>query len=461
MTNWVDRPTQDLSGKNVTVVGGARSGMAVCRLLAEVKATAFLTDQKEPVNWTEKKQELSQLGIEYEIDGHTEKSLEADLIVVSPGVPLDADILTQAGEKGIPVVSEVELASWFTNLPIAAVTGSNGKTTTTTMLAEMCRYGGYETFLAGNIGFPFSDAVRSIIGNEPKNGLHVLEVSSFQMEHIRHFKPKVAVLLNLTADHLDRYTDMDAYARAKMNILNNMTENDQVVHNEDDPGLKPYLETSAQLIPFSLSTVPNALFTVNETKIYDATDEILIYLKDVSLRGKHNLSNFLAAATASNLLNIDSNSIGKVMSSFPGVEHRIEFVDNLEGVEFYNDSKATNVESVEVALKSFDNPLLVIMGGLDKGGDFRQLIPFMKSNVKKIVLVGKAAGIIAEAFSGVVPTQNARDIYSAVQIAFQLAQSGDVVLLSPGCASFDQFENFEERGKAFKAAIANLKRTAS
>ena len=461
MTDKLDKPTQDLSGKNVTVVGGARSGMAVCRLLTEVEATAFLTDQKEPVDWAEKKQELSQLGIEFEIDGHTEKSFEADLIVVSPGVPQDADILTKAGEKGIPVVSEVELASWFTNLPIAAVTGSNGKTTTTTMLAEMCRYGGYETFLAGNIGFPFSDAVRSILGNEPNNGLHVLEVSSFQMEHIHYFKPKVAVLLNLTADHLDRYSNMDAYARAKMNILNNMTENDQVVYNKDDAELTPYLETSAMLVPFSLSTVPNALFTVNETKIYDAADEILIYLKDVSLPGKHNLSNFLAAATASNLLNVDSNAVGKVMSSFPGVEHRIEFVDNLDGVEFYNDSKATNVDSVEVALKSFDNPLIVIMGGLDKGGDFSQLTQFMKSNVKEIILVGKAAEIISEAFSGVVPTQNAGDIPLAVKTAFQSAQSGDVVLLSPGCASFDQFENFEERGDAFKTAVANLKRTAS
>lgn len=461
MTDWLDTPHPDLSSKKITVVGGAISGMAVCRLLTKVGAKAFLTDKRIPDGWPDKEQELSQLGIEFETGGHTEKSLETDLIVVSPGVPQDADILTQAGERGIPVVSEIEMASWHTELPIAAVTGSNGKTTTSFILAKMSSHGGYETFLAGNIGFPFADTVRSILGNEPDNGLHVLEISSFQMEHIRHFRPKIAVLLNLTADHLDRYPDMDAYARAKMNILNNMTENDWVVFNEDDAGLKPYLQTAARKVPFSLSRTPEALFTVNETKIYDETEEIIIYLKDVSLPGRHNLSNFLAAATVSRLLEIDSDNIRNIMTTFPGVEHRIEFVEELNGVKFYNDSKATNVDSVEVALRSFDNPLIVIMGGLDKGGDFSQLIPLIKSNVKEIILVGEATRIIAEAYSGVVHTQNAGDIHTAVDAAFHSAQSGDIVLLSPGCASFDQFKNYEERGKAFKTAVAGLKRTVS
>ncbi|MFQ6607719.1 MAG: UDP-N-acetylmuramoyl-L-alanine--D-glutamate ligase [Fidelibacterota bacterium] len=458
MNPWLNTPRPHLKDKRVTVLGGARSGMAACRLLTKVGATIFLSDQREPGKWVDKRKELSRLGIESEINGHSEKSLEADLIIVSPGVPQDAEILTQAGERGIPIVSEVELASWFTTLPIAAITGSNGKTTTTTILAEMSRHGGYKTFLAGNIGFPFSDAVLTTLDDEPTNGLFVLEISSFQMEHILYFKPYIAILLNLTPDHLDRYPDFDTYASAKMNILKNMTEENWVVYNEDDSGLLPYLQTQAQKVPFSLSRSPKTLFTLNETKIYDEKNEIVVYLKDISIPGKHNLYNFLAAATASRLLEINSNQIGEVITSFPGVEHRIEFVKDIDGIVFYNDSKATNVDSVAVALQAFDRPIILIMGGLDKGGDFSLLVPLIKSSVKAIILVGAAADLIAEVYSGVVPLQNAVTIQNAVEMAWQSAQPGDVVLLSPGCASFDQFDNYEERGKVFKKTVNDLKR---
>ena len=450
------RENIELKGKTVAVIGAGKSGAAAARLLIKKEANALLSDQNESPLLTKDLSELERLGVAMEFGGHSEKIFEADMMVVSPGVPQDADAIRCASEKEIPVVSEVELASWFTDLPIVAVTGSNGKTTTTTMLAEMCTKGKFNPFLAGNIGIPFSETVTSTLETRPEKGIHILEISSFQMEHIRHFHPKVAVLLNLTADHLDRYPTVDDYAAAKMRIMENMTADDTVIFNSDDSQLSAMIHTTAQLIPFSLAGHSDSLFSVNETKIYDGADEILIYKKDVSLPGVHNLTNFLAAATACRLLGVTVEAIGKVMQTFSGVPHRLEYILTLDGVDYYNDSKATNIDSVKVALDSFPGPVILIMGGRDKGANFRELHPYLAGKVKRIIVLGEAADRIQESLSPIPPSTRAHSLDSAVSLAHDYSQSGDTVLLAPGCASFDMFTNFEERGDTFKQAVNAL-----
>lgn len=455
--NIQKRKNIQLDGRQVTVIGAARSGIAAAQLLSKIGAEVFLSD-RNPAPETEKSR-LTDSGsrIKIELGSHSERIYEADLMVVSPGVPQNADIISIASEKEIPVVSEIELASWYTELPIVAVTGSNGKTTTSTILVRMYQQGNYTPFLAGNIGVPFSEIVCEQLDNEPSNGIHVLEISSFQMEHIHHFKPKVAVLLNLTPDHLDRYSSIEDYALAKMRIIENMTQQDHIVYNHDDPALCQYINTEAKLIPFSFQKNSGTIFSINETKIYDEFHEILIYLKDIVLPGRHNVANFLAAATASRILEVPLDGIKQVMKTFRGVPHRLEHVRTLDDVEFYNDSKATNVHSVKVALDAFPQSIILIMGGRDKGADFRELLPQALSKVKQILVLGEAADRIEETLSHVVPCNKVTTIDSAVSLAQNIAEGGDVVLLSPGCASFDMFKNFEERGEAFKEAVNNLR----
>ena len=451
------RHSIQLEGKKVTVIGAARSGKAAAQLLTELGAKVFLSDSSQTYETDEELSKLANLGVEIELGDHSKRSYEADLMVISPGVPQDAEIISVAVEKTIPVIGEVELASWFTQLPIIAVTGSNGKTTTSTILANMVKQGNYTPFLAGNIGVPFSKTVYELFGDEPENGIHILEISSFQMEHILHFKPKMAVLLNLTTDHIDRYSSIDSYAAAKMNLVKNMTEQDFVIYNLDDPGLLKYLHTEAIRVPFSIQKNANTVFSVNETKITDEFEKILVYLKDIALPGQHNLSNLLAAATASEILDIPYSGINRVMKTFCGVPHRLEHIRTLKGVDYYNDSKATNIHSVNVAIDSFSRPIILIMGGRDKGADFQDLLPKASSKVKQILVLGEAADRIQQTLSRDIPCSQVSTIDSAVFQAQKMAEPGDVVLLSPGCASFDMFKNFEERGDQFRTAVFNLR----
>lgn len=446
-----------LEGKRVSVIGALRSGTAAAGLLSVIGARVFISDMDPNLEGQEETTDLRKEGVESEFGIHTEKIYEADLMVVSPGVPQNAEVVLTAMERGIPVVSEVELASWYTELPIVAVTGSNGKTTTATILADMYREGDYVPLLAGNIGFPFSRSVLEILEKEPRNGIHVLEISSFQMEHIHGFRPKIAVLLNLSPDHLDRYSSMKNYVDAKMRIVENMKEEDHVVYNVDDPLLRQHVDTKARLTPFSLGSHRNVLFHVNEKSVYDESQEILISLEDILLPGRHNLANFLAAATAGKLLDVPRRGIRKVMKTFRGVPHRLEQVRTLDGIEFYNDSKATNVQSVKMAIDAFSRPLILIMGGRDKGADFMELLPPMTSKVKQVLVLGEAADRIQETLSRSIPCNKVTTIDSAVSLAHDIGENGDVVLLSPGCASFDMFKNFEKRGEAFKAAVKRLR----
>ncbi|MBH31867.1 MAG: UDP-N-acetylmuramoyl-L-alanine--D-glutamate ligase [Candidatus Marinimicrobia bacterium] len=442
----------DLTGRKVAVIGGARSGLAAAMLLKEVGASPFVSEASNTFDIDR----LDEMDIAYETGGHSEKVIESDLMMVSPGVPQDSDVVKQATAHAIPVVSEIELASWFTSNSIAAVTGSNGKTTTTSMLAEMCRNCGMTTFESGNIGTPFSTVVLENLGREMEDAVHVLEVSSFQMEQIHHFKPTVAVILNLSPDHLDRYGTMDAYVDAKLRIVENMTEGDHVVYNSADSLLRRRLKTGGTLVPFALNATDNLLFSLNETKIYDRSEKPFVYLSEISLPGRHNISNFLAAATAARLLKVDEEAIKNVMKTFSGVPHRLEKVRTLDNVTFYNDSKATNIESVKVAVESFKSPVTLILGGRDKGADFKELTPTLADGVKLVITLGEAAERIEKTLPKNPPFLRADSMASAVSLAYKKSIAGDVVLLSPGCTSFDMFDDFENRGDIFREEVMNL-----
>lgn len=447
-----------LEDKRVSVIGAGRSGIAAAALLKAVGADVLLSDRNPDLERSKEIVRLKQSGVETELGVHSDSIFHADLMIVSPGVPQNAHLITVARERGVPVASEIEFASWYTDLPIVAVTGSNGKTTTATVLNHMFRQGDYTPFLSGNIGTPFSSIVVQHLHEAPANGIHVLEISSFQMEHIWYFRPHIAVLLNLSPDHLDRYASMAEYVSAKMRIIENMTEDDHIVYNGDDPVLRGHVKPRARLIPFSLHKNPEALFRVNEKKVYDQSEEIVIYLKDISLPGRHNLANFLAAATASRILNVPLRGISEVMKTFRGVPHRLEHVRTIDGIDFFNDSKATNIQSVKTAIDAFSRPIILIMGGRDKGADFRELLPLATEKVKQILVLGETADRIEETLSHVVPCKKVTTVESAVSLAHQNAEKGDAVLLSPGCASFDMFVNFEERGETFKKAVNRLRR---
>lgn len=452
--------TIDLKGKRVSVIGLARSGVAAAKLAKDLGAQVFVSDNSDSNDIIQAFQELQKFGIKGELNGHTESIYNADLWVISPGVPKDAEIIQHAMVKDIPIVSEIEFASWFTTAPIIAVTGSNGKTTTVHMLNEMCQSDDIEPILSGNVGNPFSNSVRHDLSNPNPNRVHVLEISSFQMEFILHFKPYIALFLNLSPDHLNRYKDMDDYVSAKMNMWSNQTKDDFLVFNGDDDLLaKRIAPANAKKFPFSLQSDPKSLFKLNATKIYDQKHATLINLDDIALPGKHNLSNYLGAATAATLLGIASSKITDVMKSFCGVPHRLEHVENINGVTYINDSKATNVDAVKVALDSFKNPILLILGGRDKGGDFLSLYPHTH-NVKEVLTIGESEEAIAMLLGDAVRLRSCGSLKSALEVAHSNAQPGDVVLLSPGCASFDQFENFEHRGNVFRRLVQELKEYA-
>lgn len=450
----------DLKSKRVTIIGLARSGVAAAKLAQKLGAFVFVSDQSNSNDVIKAFQELQKAGIKGEINGHTETIYTTDLWVISPGVPKDAEIIQEALAKDIPVVSEIEFASWFTTAPILAVTGSNGKTTTVHMLNEMCQSDDIEPILSGNVGNPFSDTVRQDLSKPNPKRVHVLEISSFQMEFIQHFKPIISLFLNLSPDHLNRYEDMDDYVSAKMNMWSNQTQDDFLVFNADDDQLaKRIAPANAKKISFSLKSDKNVLFKLNATKIYDKEHATLINLDDIALPGKHNLSNYLGAATAATLLGIASSKISDVMKSFCGVPHRLELVGDINGVSYINDSKATNVDAVNVALDSFNCPILLILGGQDKGGDFLSLYPHTH-NVKEVLTIGESEEAIATVLGDAVRLRSCGSLKSAVEVAHSNAQPGDVVLLSPGCASFDQFDNFEHRGDVFKEFVRGLKEYA-
>ena len=447
----------DIKGKNIVIIGIGRSGAGAGKLAKFLGANVLISEQKSSSKNIRLSKKLQSFGIKTELGGHSEKIFNADLWIISPGVPENISIVKTAYKKKIEIISEIEFASWYANAQIIAITGSNGKTTTVNLLFKMCDVKELAPILGGNIGTAFSDLVLNDLQNNTENRVYILEISSFQMERIKYFKPRISIFLNITEDHLDRYKGMEDYINAKLNMIQNQDKNDHIVFNLDDEILnKKFNDTLPKKHGFSLFENPKNMFSADSTKIYDEAYNKLIDLKNIRLPGKHNLSNILAAATAAKILGIPNSKISDTITSFTGVEHRIEKVLNINGVTYYNDSKATNVEAVQVALDSFVNPINLILGGKDKGGKFTSLLPHFKNKVKEIIVYGEAASLIKSALGDAVKLKIVFSLKDAVETCHNRSKPGDIVLLSPGCASFDQFNNFEERGDVFKSIVKEI-----
>jgi len=450
----------EVKGKRFSVIGGARSGIAVARLLKLHGGTVFVSDKVTGENMKQAAEELDLAGIRYEFGANTERVLDTDVVVLSPGVPSDVPLVKQSLAKGLSVVSEVEVASWFCTAPIVAITGTNGKTTTTTLTGRMFEDAKHPCIVAGNIGTAFSQ-VAGQIGND---GAAVLEISSFQLDHIQTFRPKVAVWLNVTPDHLDRYDhSYEKYIASKCRIFENQKNGDVLVYNADDETERSHVENlapqSAKKLAFSIhaQVEEGAFVKAGHMKVrLNGIESDVIATAKIAIRGIHNLYNAMAATLAARVMGISTASIRSTLKNFKGVEHRLEFVREVNGVTYVNDSKATNIDSVWYALQSFDKPIVLFLGGRDKGNDYSRLVDLVKRQVKAIVAIGESADIVTKAFASVVRVTAATSMEEAVQIAARAAAPGDVVLFSPACASFDWFENYEHRGKVFKGLVGEL-----
>ena len=452
-----DRDNINIKGKKVVILGIGLSGFAAATLAAYKEANVFISDQNNSQDMINSLEELKVLNIKGELGKHSSQIYEADLWIISPGVSQGSELIIRAKENNIPIVSEIEFASWFTEAPIIAITGSNGKTTTAHIIEKMVQTDEIHGLLAGNVGIPFSRLVLNDLNNPNAKRLWVLEISSFQMEFIIHFRPFISIFLNITPDHLNRYTSMKEYISAKMNMWSNQTKEDFIVYNANDNILvEEIAESTSRKIAFGLNYHPEAIFQPNKTKIYDEKNTTLIEMDEISLPGKHNLSNALAASTAAHLIGIPNNIIYSVLSTFSGVPHRLEKVSEINRVTYINDSKATNLDAVNVALQSFSQPIILLLGGVDKGGDFRSLLPHTHKYLKTVIAFGQAKEIILLAVGDAVRSTSAMDLNEALSLAQNYSQPGDIVLLSPGCASFDQFDNFEQRGNHFRELVNTI-----
>ena len=457
--NIHDRATIEIRGKKIVILGLALSGAAAAKLAVHQGADVFVSDNQDTLELQGTLTELKALGILGELGQHSDQIYDADLWIISPGISQDSELVQKAQSNDIPIISEIEFASWFTEAPILAITGSNGKTTTAHLLAKMIQTDDLHGTLAGNVGIPFAEMVLENLVNPDPKRVWVLEISSFQMEFIEHFKPYIAIFLNITPDHLNRYPSMEEYIAAKMNMWSRQTAEDFIVYNADDTILvEEIAESTSRKIAFGLGHHPEAIFQPNRTKIYTEEHATLIEMDQLALPGKHNLANALAAATAAHLMGISNKSIATTMSQFRGVPHRLEPIAEINGVTYINDSKATNLDAVQVALESFTQPIILLIGGLDKGGDFRSLLPHTHNNLKEVIAFGQAKELILTALRDAVRSTSVIDLKEALEVAQNCSQPGDVVLLSPGCASFDQFKNFEERGNHFRSLVTIMEK---
>jgi UDP-N-acetylmuramoylalanine--D-glutamate ligase len=447
----------DVKGKRVLVVGLGKSGVASAIFLKDRGARVSVSDAKTEDQLPSAIPALLDKGISVETGGHGERTFrDQDLIVVSPGVPSDVLQLERARAQGIPIIGEVELASRFLKGHIVAITGSNGKTTTTALLGEVIGMGGYEVLVGGNIGTP----AISLVSEATSDTYNVLEISSFQLESIESFHPEIAVVLNITPDHLDRHHSFDAYVLAKARIFENQTAQDHAVLNADDPtcaGLAG--KTRAQVHWFSRSKEVDRGAFVREGKILardESGDQEVMPASSITLKGTHNLENVLAAVCAGRIVGCEPHRIRRAVEDFKAVEHRLEYVMTIQGVEYYNDSKATNVDATIKALESFPGNIHIILGGKDKGSDYSVLKDLLHERAKRVYTIGAAAEKIESQISGAVPVLRAEMLETAVKRAAESAAPGDIVLLAPACASFDQFESYEHRGRVFKEAVQAL-----
>jgi UDP-N-acetylmuramoylalanine--D-glutamate ligase len=446
------------------VVGLARTGVVTSLFSAAYGATVTATDDRSAAELGETAGRLHDAGVKLEVGGMKPESfLEQDLIVMSPGVPANILALEAARKKGIPVWSEIELAWRFLRGKLVAITGSNGKTTTTSLVAHILRAANITTHVGGNIGTP----LLSFVERSSDSDVTVAEVSSFQLETVESFRPEIGVLLNLTPDHLDRHATFEDYAAAKMRMFENQLERDWAVLNADDPEVTKRTPAKPKLCWFSRQKrVAVGAFLLNDDILFrnEGFETELAKRSQIALRGEHNLENVLAACAAAYLAGATPAAIAKGVKTFEAVEHRLEFVAEIGGVEFFNDSKATNVDAAVKAVEAFPGKLRVILGGKDKGSPYTPLVPLLKERARQILLIGDAAGKIADDLAELgttVPIERADTLDRAVHLAYGAAEAGDTVLLAPACSSFDQFENYEQRGQSFKQIVQHLAEESS
>jgi UDP-N-acetylmuramoylalanine--D-glutamate ligase len=447
----------DVKDKRVLVVGLGKSGVASALFLKARGARVTVSDTKSPDQLRDEIPLLLDHGIAVETGGHGERTFRGqDLIVVSPGVPVDAAPLVQARASGELVIGEIELAAQHLPGPIVAITGSNGKTTTTTLAGDIITSGGFPTVVGGNIGTP----AISLVEHAARETVIVLEISSFQLETIQTFRPKVAVILNITPDHLDRHRTFQTYVDAKARIFENQQASDFAVLNEDDPTCLTLADrTRAQVFWFSRKkeVKQGAYLDGGRILFRDAAGQREIMLvSEIRLKGVHNVENVLAAICAGALMGVPSDRIRQAVRDFKAVEHRLEYVATIKGVDYYDDSKATNVDATIKALESFPANIHLILGGKDKGSDYTMLNDLLRQRVKRVYTIGAAAEKIESQIKGAAEIVHAETLDNAIRRATAVAQPGDIILLAPACASFDQFQSYNHRGQVFKEVVHAL-----
>ena len=442
--------------KRLVVLGGGESGVGAALLGKEKEYNVFLSDAGKITK--KYKDVLRHNEIEWEDEGHTEsKILNADIVVKSPGIPDHIPLIQKLNAASISVISEIEFAALFTSANIIGITGSNGKTTTTLMVHQILSHAGLDVAIGGNIGDSFA---KQVLNN---NANYVLELSSFQLDGIEKFRPHIAIITNITTDHLDRYDyKFENYIASKFRIAMNQTSKDYLIYDSDDEVIVSYLKThniQSTLVPFSLTRkVTNGTYLEQNNIIIEFNNrDIIMPTTTLALEGKHNIKNAMAASTVAHLLKIRNATIRESLEGFQGAEHRLEQVLTINKVQYVNDSKATNVNATYYALESMNTPTVWIVGGVDKGNDYKALFPFVNEKVKAIICLGKDNEALFDAFGtmveNIIETQSMSE---AVQIAYKIATAGESVLLSPACASFDLFENYEDRGHQFKSAVRQL-----
>ncbi|MFA6978088.1 MAG: UDP-N-acetylmuramoyl-L-alanine--D-glutamate ligase [Ignavibacteriaceae bacterium] len=449
----------NLQNKKITILGAERSGRAAAILVKKLGSIPFVSDLADEKKIEKSLAILKEAGIQYEAGQHSAKVFDCDFIIISPGVPSASKVVLQAKEKNIPILGELEFASHFCRGKIIAITGTNGKTTTTSLMDHVINLCGRKSYPAGNIGSAFSEIVLDVKENEFVS----LEVSSFQLDFNQEFNSFISMILNITPDHMNRYdNNLDNYAKAKLSIFKSQTGRQIFIKNGDDQILNKYsFNTNAQIKEFSLSKeLKNGAFVLGEKIIYNENGKTLFTCntRDISLPGEHNRANAMAVIIAANCIGLPQEKIIEGLRSFKGVEHRLEFVREINGVKYINDSKATNVDSVWYALRSFNEPLFLILGGQDKGNDYDQIKELVKEKVEKIYAIGSSAETVFKYFHSIVKVELKESMEACVKAANQDTRDGDIVLLSPACASFDMFENYEHRGRVFKQAVEDLQK---
>jgi UDP-N-acetylmuramoylalanine--D-glutamate ligase len=448
----------EIKGKKISIIGAVKSGVAAAMLAKKLGAAPFVSDSSDAEKLTKTANLFDAENISYEFGIHSDRIYECDFIVTSPGVPSDSPVLVKTVQRDLKIYSEVEFASWFCKGKIIAITGTNGKTTTTALMNHTLNSCGMRCYAAGNIGNPFSEIVLDIKEDE----FVALETSSFQLDFIEHFKPNFSIILNITPDHMDRYeNDFSKYVASKVIIAKNQAEENFFIYNADDSNTLETMKNSrVQKLGFSVAKeIPVGAFHKNGNMNFAWFGKAskVCSSQELFIKGEHNIANALAVMAVAKLLNIPNQKIRDAFSSFKGVEHRIEFVRELNGVEYYNDSKATNVDSVVVALKSFEKPIYLILGGKDKGNNYDDIKDLVKQHVKKIYAIGISAQKVADYFGSFIETEKKESLEACVEAANKEAETDSVLLLSPACASFDMFNNYEHRGQIFKDAVNKLK----